>query len=495
MAAGISIPGQPATILPVLAPAGLLCLLLPAFLPLGRRFHLRWLPGLGIHVFLLCLGIVLCRLWDHRERRDWYGHLAPQSLLLKITQEPRSFPGRQPGWSTDATVLAIRQEPALNIRGSPQGNLNNWLPVSGRVRLSVTSDLKYPKGSVILVHGKLRPVRGRAAPVLFGRNIYHRLHPDVDQVRLVAAGKPSPSLTGDTRDWILAELDRHFEGVRQKSLAKALLVGYREELDDDLNAAYANTGVIHVIAISGMHLGLIYGILIMMFKPFRGNRVARIFINLLIMALLWLFTLLCGASASVTRSALMFTSLLIADCAGEDNSAPNALASSAFILLCLDPKILYDIGFQLSYAAVASLMMFNKTVGRIFKPENPLLVHTWNLLATSCAAQVLTTPLVLQHFGRFPLLFLLANLVAIPLSGIILVLLILLCVLHPLNPVTALLASLAGWLMDLMNERIMDMSALPFASIHIPWNTRDSVFAYLIIALLCHLSSRDTQRA
>jgi competence protein ComEC len=255
-------------------------------------------------------------------------------------------------------------------------------------------------------------------------------------------------------------------------------------MDDDLNLAYANTGVIHVIAISGMHLGLIYGLLLTVFRPTRKTVTGRVFSNLLIMGFLWMFTLVCGASASVTRSALMFSSLLVAESFGQENTAANALASSAFIMLCCHPMVLYDIGFQLSYAAVASLMLFNMRVRRIFDPENPLLVQVWHLVATSCAAQILTTPLVLQHFGRFPVLFIPANLVAIPLSGLILVLLILVCISHPVDFVAGPLASCIGSLMDIMNERILDIARIPFASLSLDWSTRDTVFAYITIAII-----------
>jgi competence protein ComEC len=178
----------------------------------------------------------------------------------------------------------------------------------------------------------------------------------------------------------------------------------------------------------------------------------------------------------------MFTSLLAGDTLGSENNTGNALASSAFILLCLDPFLIRDIGFQLSYAAVASLLIYNRAISALYVPENGILFHTWGSISTSIAAQILTTPLVLVHFHQFPLLFILSNLIAVPASGIILILLILLCVLQSLPLAPALLTDIASWFIRLMNLQVSRIASIPFSAWkEISWTTADMVLITIFL--------------
>jgi competence protein ComEC len=240
--------------------------------------------------------------------------------------------------------------------------------------------------------------------------------------------------------------------------------------------------VIHIIAISGLHLGIIYAIMLLIMKPLLARKKLRVLVNVFVMGVLWVFTLICGASPSVTRSAVMFSSILAGDSMGAENNTGKAVASSAFILLCFDPLLLWDLGFQLSYAAVASLLIFNRSIVQIFSPDNGLLILSWNSIATSISAQILTTPLVLVHFHQFPLLFILLNFVAVPVSGIILILLIVIVACQSFPLVPGVLSALTGWCIRFMNNQVERIAFVRFSvweNIH--WNWIDVVLAYFAI--------------
>jgi competence protein ComEC len=180
----------------------------------------------------------------------------------------------------------------------------------------------------------------------------------------------------------------------------------------------------------------------------------------------------------------MFSSILAGDSIGAENNTGNAVASSAFILLCYDPLLLWDLGFQLSYAAVASLLIFNRSIGQVFSPDNGLLILSWNSIATSISAQILTTPLVLVHFHQFPLLFILSNFVAVPVSGIILILLIMIVACHSFPLIPEVLSTLTGWCIQFMNNQVERIAFVRFSvweNIH--WNWFDVVLAYFAILL------------
>jgi competence protein ComEC len=222
------------------------------------------------------------------------------------------------------------------------------------------------------------------------------------------------------RGWALSTLKKNIHSFKELGIAEALLIGYRNDLDKDLIQAYSNTGVVHIIAISGLHIGVIYSALLAFFSLFRPSGTKKIVEPVVILLVIWLFTLIAGAAPSVLRAAIMFTCILAGKFLGRKGNIYNTLAASAFILLLINPFYLWDIGFQLSYAAVFSIIIFFKQINKLLYFRNRFLRWLWQLCAVSLSAQVFTLPLIIYHFHQLPLLFLFSNLFAVPLSGVIL---------------------------------------------------------------------------
>lgn len=283
---------------------------------------------------------------------------------------------------------------------------------------------------------------------------------------------------------ILSVIRQNITGTEEKALAEALLIGYREDLDRSLTQAYSNTGVIHVIAISGLHLGVIYWLLSVAFRPLRGKNTRWLGVVLTLSGL-WLFSLLCGASPSVIRSAVMFSFICLGDLTNRKMSIYNSLAASAFFLLCLEPSWLWDIGFQLSYLAVLSMVIFMNPIYQSLELLNPFLDKLWKMLSGTLAAQILTTPICIYYFHQFPLVFPLTNLVAIPLSTVILIGEIALVLFSGWTSAASLTGKMISSLIEIMNQFISYMSHLPFAIwkglvISVP----QLLLCYLIISLI-----------
>src|SRR5262245_60738277 len=165
-----------------------------------------------------------------------------------------------------------------------------------------------------------------------------------------------------SRTKVLNILRANIKGEKELGLAEALLIGYKNDLDKTLVQSYSNTGVVHVIAISGLHLGLIYWLLSWLCKPLQRGRNFKWLRLILILTGLWLFGLLAGAQPSVIRSAVMFTCIALGQSLTRKSSTYNTLALSAFILLCINPYWLWDVGFQLLYAAVLSIVIFMQPI-------------------------------------------------------------------------------------------------------------------------------------
>ncbi len=221
------------------------------------------------------------------------------------------------------------------------------------------------------------------------------------------------------RQYVLQQLATYITNKESLGIAQALLIGYRAELDREILQAYSDTGLVHIIAISGMHLGMIYG-LCMFLLTWMNQLSLKWLKTIVILLIIWGFTLITGAGPSITRAAVMFSCLLLGNMLQQKTEPINNLAAAALLLLLYDPNMLYDVGFQLSFAAVLSIMLFYPLIFRWFWCSNQFVKYLWSLIAVTIAAQILTTPIAIYHFHQFPNYFLFANLTAIPLSGIIL---------------------------------------------------------------------------
>jgi competence protein ComEC len=262
---------------------------------------------------------------------------------------------------------------------------------------------------------------------------------------------------------VLFILRTYIPDLKEQGLAEALLIGYKDDLDKNLVQSYTNTGVVHVIAISGLHLGLIYWLLVRLFAPMRKKKILKWISPMMIIAGLWLFSFIAGAQPSILRSAVMFTCIVLAESFSRKASIYNSLAFSAFVLLCVNPFWLWDVGFQLSYSAVLSIVIFMKPIYNWFYIKNKILDSIWKLNAVSIAAQLLTTPFSMYHFHQFPTYFLLSNLIAVPLSSIIVLGEIFLCVVAFVSMVGFVSGKILSWLIWLMNVYIERIESLPYS--------------------------------
>ncbi len=222
--------------------------------------------------------------------------------------------------------------------------------------------------------------------------------------------------------------------VNQKSVTKALLLGFRSEISDELLSAYSAAGAMHVLAVSGLHVGIVYLLTFYLLFFLEKLPYGKLVRTVLLIMLLWTFALITGMSASVVRAATMFSMVAIASGFKNFTSVFNTIMGSAMLLLTLYPNYLFEVGFQLSYLAVFGIVWLQPRFEEMWKPNGWLLKKVWSITTVSLAAQVATFPLGLYYFHQFPGLFLVSNLLVIPVVTILMYV-----------GLVALLLSLAGW--------------------------------------------------
>ena len=374
----------------------------------SRRYRFSWLNGIAIAILIISTGGLLAWFNDIRNDKNWFANSYTTGDIMIVTlNEP--LVEKAKSFKANAGIdYIIRDEKTIREKGTIILYLK---------KDSIDSDIGY--GSRIIFRKTLQEIRNSGNPGGFDYKRYALFQGITHQLNLktgefvVLPGKKKNRIQSalyDVRKKILDILRTNIKGGKECGLAEALLVGYKDDLDKSLVQSYSNTGVVHIIAISGMHLALIYWLVNLLLRPVGKSKRWRWVKPIIAILVLWSFSLLTGASASVLRAAVMFTFIVCAESFSRKTNIYNTLAASAFFLLCINPYWLWDVGFQLSYAAVLSIVIFQRPIYNIFYCKNKLLDHVWKLNAVTLAAQLLTTPLSIYHFHQFPCYFFLTNL-------------------------------------------------------------------------------------
>ncbi|MFA7042864.1 MAG: ComEC/Rec2 family competence protein [Bacteroidales bacterium] len=203
------------------------------------------------------------------------------------------------------------------------------------------------------------------------------------------------------------------------SLVSALTLGSVHLLTSETKQQFSVSGVSHILSVSGLHVAVVYAILEFLLSFCNRFEKIRIFKQILIMFLLWCYAFMTGLSPSVVRSALMFSLLAFGGCLHRKTQTINTVLFSAFVLLLWNPSLLFDLGFELSYCAVISIVVVHTRLIGLWKSSSKVTDYLWKMTCLSVVAQLGTAPLTIYHFHQFPNYFLLNNLVAVPASGLI----------------------------------------------------------------------------
>ncbi|HTE26159.1 ComEC/Rec2 family competence protein [Flavitalea sp.] len=451
------------------------------FQPLRYQYASRAFAGISIHLMVMFCGCICMFCTDDKnDPSSVFQQYQPGSKLILTINEPLT---EKPG--------------SYKSSGTINGMINGKrvYHTTGIVLIYFEKNpahLKLKYGDIIIIAAKLQQVSNTGNPAAFDYRQYCYLQGIHYQVFLTEATykisrqksiNKFRNFIFNARQQVVSVMQKYIPGSKESGLAQALLIGYKDNLDKELVQAYSNTGVVHVIAISGLHLGLIYAILILLTRKLRYSTTARVIQLLIVIAGIWIFAIMAGASASVVRSAVMFTCIATGKVLARNLSVYNSLAASAFLLLCYNPFWLWDTGFQLSYAAVLSIIIYQKSVSQLLPFSNKILLIIWKTCAITLSAQILTTPVSLYYFHQFPNFFLITNFVAIPLSSIILIAEIMLCCIAFFSPLAFLIGELIHHLIAMMNWFVELIDILPFAnwkSIQI--DTVQQVLLYVIIA-------------
>jgi competence protein ComEC len=306
----------------------------------------------------------------------------------------------------------------------------NTKNASGKILLYVPKQSKIVlhSGTEISLNESIYPIPKAYNPYQFDyanylekQNIGHQIYLKNSSIKIIKQHQNFNYFIEKLRNTLSDSFAIHHFDAKTKAIIDALLLGQRVAIDKETLADYSNAGVIHILAISGLHISILYFFLVFLLRPLRSFRFGKEIELVLVLLVLWLFALLTGLPASVTRAVTLFSFMSIGTYFNQSKAIYNAMATSALLILLFSPNAIFDIGFQLSYAAVLSIVLFQPFYKKFHITQNKIALYFIDMMAVSMAAQIGVLPLSLYYFNQMPLLFLLANLVIIPLSSFVLI--------------------------------------------------------------------------
>jgi competence protein ComEC len=366
-----------------------------------------------------------------------------------------------------------------------------WLRLNEHTHLVVpvskSATPAYTKGDTVLFNAQFNTIENKKNPyVLDYKTIYKRMglykqaFVDSTQIKVVNTSMEY-SFIDRIHAYALTALATHLKDSASLGLMNALLLGDRVAMQEDINQAYIDTGIIHIVAISGSHVALLFTLLsyLLGFIKHKKHTWIKYCIAL---PFIWLYVILAGAPPSAIRAAMMFTLINLAWILNREQNSVHQLLIGAFLMLLIEPNWLFNIGFQLSFLAVLSIICFYAPIKKSISIKYRLLQWIWDAIAMSLAAEILVAPLVLYYFHNFPMLFIISNLLAAICMSIVLFAGILLTVCSNITVLGTWISYLVSFLVHHFNTILIKIQYLqPLSWKHLPFQFWEMCLLYAII--------------
>ena len=448
------------------------------FLTIKNKFANNLLLGITINVIMLSSGLFIAK--THIESsKDTNLSNYKGYIIGKISEDPKS---------TEKTRVLKLDIQAIR-------NNNEWVSTSGKTLLYLekTSESEALQiGDKIVFSPELSEVENNGNPEEFDYKqylaynlIYNSDYLKGDEWQLLSTNSDLNFRYKvlKYRQVLISKLEEVGISDDELSVISALALGYKDSLSDEIKHSYASSGAMHILAVSGLHVGIVYAIIILLLSFIRNKKLNWLKVSITI-SLIWFYAMLTGLSPSVSRAALMFSILALGKLQNRNTDSLNAIAVSAFILLLINPLNITNIGFQLSYIAVIGIILLYPKIYEMLSPKNRFIDKIWSLTAVSIAAQIATAPLGIYYFHQFSNFFLLANYMLIPLSTVAIWLCITLFAFSGFGVISTIIAKILIVVIKSMNFVSKGIESLPFSiSEKLYINLPQLLFIYLAIIL------------
>ena len=468
------------TFLMVAAMALFIMSALAAFL-LKRQSH-GWLFGAVMACYLFIAGYSLVLVHETRVQKDYFRNYENDAYYY--VARVYDYPTERP--NAIRTVLDLEYQFGDSLPSHPvSGKVMAYFPKSDSAFSLNYGDLLAVPAPIREVTPPLNPEEFDYRAYLARKGIMGQIYlKDEDWIDLQTNNaNPIYAFSYRFRDALLASLQRSGLSDNECGVAAAILLGYDDNLADDVRKNYVAAGSMHILCVSGMHVGIIYLLASFLLGFLNRKKWQKALKQVLLLALIWFYALIAGLSPSILRASLMISFVIIGEMIHRKGFIINSIAASAFILLCVNPNNLFEIGFLLSYAAVIGIVVLQRPIYSWFVIKNKLLDKVWQITAVALSAQIATIPFTLFYFNQFTTYFWLSNLFMTPISFIVVISGMVLLLVSWIPYLNTLVGYLVWGAVYVMNWVVGKIESIP-GSIIKGLYINDFEFAVLLVALL-----------
>jgi len=461
----------------------LLLAIAAGFIPvITKKKSQKWIFGFLACIFLFVSGFNSVLFRKEILSSTHFSKIQTQGIFIARVSEPLQ--------EKDHSYKTILRVEAIKIG-------NKSVKAEGRILTYFAKDsLKKPpaEGSLVTLSASIKEIEPPQNPGAFNyrkymasNNVYHQVYLTVYSWKMLEnpEGFSIIRIAHKLSDTFVRILNDNGLKGREFSVASALILGQMDMLDNEILQAYSGSGVMHILSVSGLHVGVIY-IIISFLLGFMKKKGGQLYLKtLIILITIWAYAILTGLSPSVLRAAAMFTFISLGNASNRNVHIINSISVSAIFLLLVNPLMISNIGFQLSYLAILGIVFINKPIANLWEPRNRIIEYAWDLIAVSIAAQVATAPLAMLYFHQFPSYFIPANIVAIPVSFLAIYTGVAVLATSFITTISNFLGIITNYLLLVLNTSISLIEKLPFSVIH--FNsifTFQTISIYLIIILI-----------
>lgn len=437
-------------------------------------------------ISLTLFGFVRYQLAIPQQSKAYYGHFLDskesQIISVRITSSP---------------IIGKNLRAFAEVQHINNGETN--LLANGKILLyfnfdSIAPDIRY--GDKLLLHTKPQSVRSNDNPLAFNyddylrnRNIYYQSYISKNHWTLEERGSSWSMwmLANKLRLYCNNVISKYIAGSDNQAIASAMLLGFRNNLSNEIYDSYTDTGAVHVLAVSGLHVSIVNFFLLLLLRWWPDKKMwHKVTKSIIVVAGIWLFTLVTGAAPAVARAATMFTFFTFGYIFYKRISIYNILAFSAILLLLIDPKYILQGSFQFSYLALLSIVFFHPIIKKWYSSKYKAKQYIWNLIVVALSAQVLVFPVTIYYFHKFALSFWLSGIFAVVLAMFIIGLGLLLFISSIFSTFCSIwIGKIMSLILSLFISSIKAVQAIPYSTLHNLWlDLPQMLLLYLALFLL-----------
>lgn len=449
----------------------------------NKRFVQTNAFGLSTFFLFISIGITTNILHDNRTNKNHYSRTTDfdkKHSIILVTRERLKSSLKNDRYFAEIIKVDSKQRVGkiiLNIRKNDKN-------------VSLIS------GSKLLLFEALIPTQKPNNPDQFDysvylehKNVYAQVYSSLENIKISdQQHKDLYHYIYKFREKIIRKLDKSGFGKEELAVLSALILGQQQDISPEVQKDYQYAGAVHILSVSGMHVGFIMIFISILLSSLPNDKKSNIIRIIITISCLWIFTLIAGLSASVVRSAAMFSFITVGAVLNRQNNTYHTIILSLFIILLIEPGFLYDIGFQLSYLALFFIVWLQPILKNLWAPKNKVVTYFWDVMTVSIAAQVGTLPLSIFYFHQFPGLFFVSNLILVPLLFIIMISGSVLMVLALFDFVPTFFLKTIETSVLLMNSFIKEIASLEsFIIKNIPLTFTLLILSYILISTFIFL--------